>query len=167
MRTRPVRPLLTVLSLAGTALAIACSSGPQEEPVASTSGAIIGPGPHCPVGSTAHCIIDANGNQVCDPCKWIDGYFAITQKAQAPNPNATDTTCSLDTSPHPYPTELVGMGCTQTAVFHNRTNDTVGGRVVLPEQSVHAADDPDAAATGGLHRQRHQRRADDHEPLPR
>lgn len=119
--------LVSIIALAGASLALACGSAPTEG-VGSSEDPLINP-KSCPIGWTKDCSNDGNkGQLLCGPCYPEDGVLSVTQVMQPPSVSTPDGS-SLDTSPHPYPPELRGMGCTATAIYHNSTGDTTGARV--------------------------------------
>jgi hypothetical protein len=113
----------------GTTINSAVLGSPQpgwtifaESLTSSVPTACLPTSPFCDHKCSGAC--NATGGVTIEPAP--DNTYAITALAQAPTGSGS---ARLDVSPQPYPPELAGMGCTQTARYYSSPQDTLGGRV--------------------------------------
>jgi hypothetical protein len=126
MKRIVVRSFVALVVVAAGSLVVACGSVPTESSRATTDPLKV---TVCPVDTIQDC--SESGRLVsCTPCyNPADNTYAITDLAQPPSLPKGSTPEILDLSPFPYPSALLGMGCTKTAVYYSGPHDKKGGGI--------------------------------------
>jgi hypothetical protein len=120
----------SIAALAAGSLVVACSAAPDEKTAESTADIYV----KCPAYMYRDCSADGPRGQIlCGPCYADDDTWPITDLAGTPSESSNPLGASIEVAPdptkYPYPPELYGMGCTETAVYHKDYEDVAGGRL--------------------------------------